>query len=180
LSARRAQPQRVELDLVIRPYGCVETVAHRPGQRLLMQRDEACVLADQLERLDHHRRSPRRIALAERHGGQPVDLAVAVAAEIEPCAIAFVVPASGDIVEYVPGIERRRRPPEQIERAVLAAAGQHLLEEKRLGLRVQADANVDPREHLHDREADLLVVDIAVVRAVHHNVEAVLITGVTQ
>jgi hypothetical protein len=47
-------------------------------------------------------------------------------------------------------------------------------------LRVEVDADVDPREHLHDREADLFVVDVAVVRAVHVNVEAVLIAGVTQ
>jgi hypothetical protein len=60
------------------------------------------------------RRSPRRIAVADRQGGQPLDLAVAVAAEIEPCAVAFVVPAPGNDVEYVPGIERRRRPAKQV------------------------------------------------------------------
>ena len=122
-----------------------------------MQRDEACILVDKPECLDHHRRSPRRIAFAERHRGQPVDLAVAVAAEIEPGAVAFGVPAPRDVFEHVPGIERPRRPPEQIERALVAAAGQHLLEEQRLGLCVELDADAGPRQQLHDREADLLI-----------------------
>ena len=77
-------------------------------------------------------------------------------------------------------VERAGRPAEQIERGLVAAGLQHLGEILRLGLRQQVDLDADAGQHADHRLADRGVVDVAVVRAIHRDFEAVGIAGFGQ
>ena len=83
------------------------------------------------------------------------------------------------VVEHVPGIEAARRPAQQVE-ADVELRRQHLAEVFRLRLGVQVHLDADLGEHADHRQADRLVVDVAVVRAIHADLEAVRIAGLGQ
>ena len=71
-------------------------------------------------------------------------------------------------------------PADEVEARVVAVLGEHLAEVLRLGLREQGDLHPDLGEHRSDGLADPLVVDVAVVGAVHGELEAVRIAGLGQ
>ena len=64
------------------------------------------------------------------------------------------------------------RPAEQVERRVEAARLQDLGEVLRLRLDDRVHLDADARQHADDGPADVAVVDVAVGRAVHADLEA--------
>ena len=108
---------------------------------------------------------------------QRVDLRIAIVADIVAAPVGLRVAAAHDVLEDVEALERRWRPAQEIERRIEAARRRDGCEEFRFRLGVEVDLDPDAREHADHRLADLLVVDIAVVRAIHLHFEAVRIAG---
>ena len=83
-------------------------------------------------------------------------------------------------MQHVVRVQRAGRPAQQIERGLVAARLQHLGEVLRLGLRQQVHLDADPRQHADHGLTDRRVVDVAVIRAVHADLEPVGIAGFGQ
>ena len=117
------------------------------------------------------------IGLLQRLLGELVDLRVAIAADVIASAVALLVAATDDVLENVVALERGRRPTEQVERGIISACCGDAGEELRFGLGKKVDLHADARQHADDRLADRLVIDVAVVRAIHLHLEAFRIAG---
>lgn len=130
------------------------------------------VLPHQIEGLEHQLVAPGLVHLRADLRRQLVHLRVGVAAEVPGADL-----RGGrveQVVENVVAVIGRGGPGVQVEAGV---ARQHLLEEQRPGLGLQVHLDVDARQHRGHGLADRLVVDVAVVGAVHRQLEAVLVAG---
>ena len=129
------------------------------------------------ERLVDHLLALGLVGLRLDHRRELVDLRIAVAAEVERAQLVLAAPARHQRRDGVVAVEGGRGPPEQEEAGVVAVLGEHLAEVLRLGLREESHLDPDLGEHRGYRLADPLVVDVAVVGAVHGDLEAVRIAG---
>src|SRR2546421_4008355 len=162
-------PRPACLDPVVRAMHDVHVVAHRPRDHLPVQRhvvDLGVVLRDGSGDLAL---AVRRIGLDARRVDQRVELRVDVAA-IVVVAGALAVGAMQHRSEDGLRIGDRAAPAEHIGAGVaLRQAGKG----KGARLGVDAHAQSDFRQHPGHGDADVLVVDIAVIRAVEREAKAV-------
>ena len=148
-----------------------DVLAHAPGQRLLVQRQVADVGVVDVEGLLDQRVALRLVGLRLDRLCHLVELGVAVGAQVE-LAGPGVRRARGERVQRVVGVVRGGGPAEHVEARV---APQDLREIGAFGLGLQIDLDADARQVRADRLADVGVVHIAVVRAVHRHLEALRI-----
>src|SRR5262245_54248495 len=171
----------VEEDLVVgAQHHLLHLLRHAPDQRLLMQRDQPDLLVVDAEGLSDQLVALLGVGLDE---DQLVELRyprIAPTAQVESGAFAVGVAAADDVLEDVPAVERSRRPAEKTEGAIVLARCQDLLKILCLRLGVELHLDVDARKHLRHRLADPLVVDVAIVRAIHDHLEAVGVAGFRQ
>lgn len=78
------------------------------------------------------------------------------------------------------GVHRARCPAQHVERGLVAALFQHLGEVLRLRLRQQIDLDADAGEHADHGLADRGVADVAIVRAIHGDLEAIGVSRLGQ
>ena len=149
---------------------------HGPGDHLVVQRDVGDVFAVQAQRFAH--RGGAGIAAFGLHPPhQRVHARVGIAAVV-PDAVALRAVARGQQrLEGIERIQRRHAPAQQVDAGVVAL---DLREEGRQRLRLHAGPHADPRPHRRNRLADLLIVHIAVVRAVERDAEAARVAGFRQ
>ncbi len=159
-----------------------DAVARAPGDHLLVQRDIGHVVDRRGPALLQQHAAFGQVGFLAHRVGDLVELLVRVAAVIERRArnrLAGGVGRHGAVQEVhrVPRIVAARRPAQQIEAGFVLLV---LAEQHRVGLGVQVDLDADARQHALHGDADRLVVDVAVVRAVELHLEAVGIAGVGQ
>src|SRR5204863_1262978 len=162
----------VEQDLVIGALHHLYLLGDAPDQRLLMQRDDPGLLVVDAEGLGDQLVTLLGVRLHQDQLVELGDPGIAVAAEVEGTAFAVGIPAADDVLDHVPAIERPRRPAQQIERGVVLVCRAGFLEVLRLRHGVELHLDVDAGEHLRHGLTDTLVVDVAVVRAIHRDLEA--------
>ena len=154
-----------------------DAVARRPQVDLEVQRNDAGVVDRELGRALQQRLALGVVDGRERILGQRVDLAVRIAAAVRG-AEALVA-----VVGHQQRLQRRRRfagaraPAEQHEAELEVG---RLREERRRRHRDDLGVDADAREHLRDGLRDLGVVDVAVVRRMDREAEAVRIAGLGQ
>src|SRR5262245_24445228 len=165
----------VEQDLVVGALHDLNFLRHAPDQRLLVQRDDPGLVVADAECLRNHVVALLGIGLHQDLLVERVDLGIAISAEIEGSTFAVGVATTDDVLDHIPAVERARRPAEQAKGAVVFARGEDFLEVLGLRLGVELHLDLDAREHLRDGLTDRLVVDVAVVGAVHLHLEAVRI-----
>src|SRR6516165_6434791 len=105
LHSRLFHLRPVEQDLVVGALHDLDFLRHAPDQRLLVQRDDPCLLVADAECLRDHVVALLGIGL---HQDQLVELGnpgVAVAAEIEGPAFAVGIPTADDVLDHVPAVE---------------------------------------------------------------------------
>jgi hypothetical protein len=143
-----------------------------------VQRDVAPVGVEDVEALLDQGVALGLVGLALDLVGDLVDLRIAVAREVPAAAARLVagLPAADDLVEDIVAVQRGRGPAEQVERGVVVRR-QDLGEVLGLRLGVEVHLDVDARQHRDHRLADRLVVDVAVVRAIHGQREPVRVAG---
>src|SRR5919201_2257793 len=166
----------LRLDPVVGAMHDVHVVAHRPRNDLAVQRhlvDLGVVLGDGGGDL---LLALRRVGLDARRVDQRVELRVDVAAVVV-VAGAFAVGAMQHGSEDRLGIRDRAAPAEHI------GAGIALRQPGKVNrARLRVDSHPEPYfgEHAGDGDADLLVVDVAVVRAVEREAKPIRVTGLRQ
>src|SRR5436190_2911768 len=170
----------VEQDLIIGALHHLYLLGDAPDQRLLMQRDDPGLLVVDAEGLGDQLVTLLGVRIHQDQLVELGDPGIAVAAEVEGAAFAVGIPAADDVLDHVPAIERARRPAQQIERGVVLVGRAGFLEVLRLRHGVELHLDVDAGEHLRHGLTDALVVDVAVVRAIHRDLEAAGIAGIGQ
>src|SRR6516225_3490815 len=150
----------VEQDLVVGALHDLECLRHAPDQRLLVQRDDPCLLVADAECLRDHVVALLGIGLHQDLFVERVDLGIAVSAEVEGSTLAVSVATTNDVLDHIPAVERSRCPAEQAKGAVVFARGKDFLEVLGFRLGVELHLDLDAREHLRDSLTDRLVVDV--------------------
>ena len=171
LALAEAADQRLLVDpaLVgeVRPGG--------PDGHLVVQRNHALLADDDPRRLGDDLIAPRGIGCPEELFGQAVDLRVRVASAVGAAPALRLVPAVQHVLQHL-GAGREAEAVERQAVFQLVAARGEDLPRQALDAHLQAQA----RQHLRDRLGDLRVVQIAAVRAVERDAEALGVAGFRQ
>src|SRR6478609_5640814 len=101
--------------MTVRTLRDSHTLGYAPGERLLMQGYHADILVQEAEGFRNHGVAGSRIALDQDLGRQPIDLGIAVAAEVEGAALAVCIAADDQVRQHVPAVEGVGRPPEEVK-----------------------------------------------------------------
>ena len=140
-----------------------------------MQRQVADFIAVDLEGFLDHGVALGLVGLGADLHRQVVELGVAVAAKVELAGAGLVVGAAHQGVQRVVRVVGGWRPAQHVEAGV---AAQDFREVGALGLGLQVDLDVDARQVGGHRLADLRVVHVTIVRAVHGDFEAAAVAGI--
>jgi hypothetical protein len=150
----------------------VDPVAHRIGQHLVVHVEEDALLHHLVPDLGDHRVARLEVGHRRQRLDLRVEFGVRVARAVEGAVAPFA--RVHEEVEDILAVEGRHAPAEQVE-VGLPVLDQREVQRPRLRHQVHVDP--DPAQHADQRLADRLVVDVAVVRAVQVDREAVGIAG---
>ena len=141
-----------------------------------MQRDIGHVVADDAGGFGHQRGAFGAVKLGRDLGQHGVEGRVGIATRVQP---AFGLGAgSGHVGKQGVGVRHRKAGvADHVERDVLGVQAHVPLGH---GFDLRCDLDVHAAQHGDDGQADLLVVHIAVVRALHTDREPVRVTGLRQ